>query len=351
MKHILNWIEQGLLPDWVVRMGIRHLLKVRLKEEQAHAIESSHERYQAFLDEVADSPVAMATDEANAQHYEIPASFYSLVLGQHKKYSSCLYQGNETLTEAEHQMLTLYLSRAQLKNGQSILELGCGWGSLTLFMAETFSDARITAVSNSASQKAYIMEQARLRSLNNIQVITCDINVFSPSQQYDRVVSVEMFEHVRNYQQLFLRINDWLKPEGKLFFHVFCHRFLMYPFDTEGDDNWMGKYFFTGGQMPAFDTFLHFQGPLQPQRRWVVNGQHYEKTSNHWLENMDKNKAEIMTLFQTIYGEDARLWFQRWRIFFMSCAELFGYQQGQQWHVAHHLYTKPKSHIEDQMAA
>lgn len=351
MNQILNWIERGLLPDFVVRMGIRHLLKKRLSDEQADVIEDSHERYHAFLSEVASSPVAIATDEANEQHYEIPAAFYDLVLGKHKKYSSCLYQGDESLSEAEYRMLTLYLERAQLKNGQSILELGCGWGSLTLFMAETFPDARITAVSNSASQKAYIMEQARLRGLNNVQIITCDINVFSPKQQFDRVVSVEMFEHVRNYQQLFNRIGDWLKPEGKLFFHVFCHRFLMYPFDTEGDDNWMGKYFFTGGQMPAFDTFLHFQGPLKAQRRWVVNGQHYEKTANHWLANMDKNKDAIMKLFGDVYGDAAGLWFQRWRIFFMSCAELFGYQQGQQWHVAHHLYSKPKASQEDQMAA
>jgi len=184
------------------------------------------------------------------------------------------------------------------------------------------------------------MGQAKERGLDNVHILTCDINELLLNEQYDRVISIEMFEHVRNYENLFNNIADWLKDDGKMFVHVFCHRYLMYPFLAEGDDNWMGRYFFSGGQMPAADTFYHFQQRLKIERRWLNSGQHYEKTSNHWLENMDRHKANIMPVFERVYGAEARLWFQRWRIFFMSCAELFGYDQGQQWLVAHYLFSK-----------
>lgn len=342
MKTLLNLIEKGWVPDVLVRYGIRRLLKVRLATEFRREPQAAQTRYEKFLRELKLSPLAIATDKANEQHYEVDARFYDFALGNNKKYSGCYYQEGDDLDTAETRMLHKYIERGQLSDGQQILELGCGWGSLTLFMASQLPDASITAVSNSASQKAYILSQAEARGLQNITVITQDINQLKLDQKFDRVVSVEMFEHVRNYQQLFSNISAWLNDDGLLFIHVFCHRFLMYPFEEEGDDNWMGKYFFSGGQMPAFDTFLNFQDNLSVERRWAVSGTHYEKTANHWLQNTDQNKDEILHLFKSCYGDDARLWFQRWRMFFMSCAELFGYKKGSEWLVGHYLFSNNK---------
>ncbi len=337
---MIQWVEKGYLPDAVVRAGIRKLVRQRLKEECADDVEKQDLKYHQFLQEIKSSALAIETDKANEQHYEVDADFYQYALGARRKYSSCFYQGNESLDEAEENMLALYVERGEFVDGQDILELGCGWGSITLYLAEQFPGSRITGVSNSNSQRRYIMGQAKERGLDNVHILTCDINELLLNEQYDRVISIEMFEHVRNYENLFNNIADWLKDDGKMFVHVFCHRYLMYPFLAEGDDNWMGRYFFSGGQMPAADTFYHFQQRLKIERRWLNSGQHYEKTSNHWLENMDRHKANIMPVFERVYGAEARLWFQRWRIFFMSCAELFGYDQGQQWLVAHYLFSK-----------
>ncbi|MFC3195467.1 SAM-dependent methyltransferase [Marinicella sediminis] len=340
IKAMIQWVEKGYLPDAVVRAGIRKLVRQRLKEECADDVEKQDLKYHQFLQEIKSSALAIETDKANEQHYEVDADFYQYALGARRKYSSCFYQGNESLDEAEENMLALYVERGEFVDGQDILELGCGWGSITLYLAEQFPGSRITGVSNSNSQRRYIMGQAKERGLDNVHILTCDINELLLNEQYDRVISIEMFEHVRNYENLFNNIADWLKDDGKMFVHVFCHRYLMYPFLAEGDDNWMGRYFFSGGQMPAADTFYHFQQRLKIERRWLNSGQHYEKTSNHWLENMDRHKANIMPVFERVYGAEARLWFQRWRIFFMSCAELFGYDQGQQWLVAHYLFSK-----------
>lgn len=340
VKLGVQLVEKGILPDFIVRYGIRQLIKQRLEEEYAHDPELSSEKYNDFIKALKQSSLAIDTDKANEQHYEVDAEFYDLALGKRKKYSSCYYKSNESIDVAEENMLSLYVERGQFVDGQDILELGCGWGSLTLYLAEKFPNSNITGLSNSNSQRIYILEQAQIKDLNNINIITCDINQFDIKQRFDRIISIEMFEHVRNYQQLFNKISTWLDDKGLLFIHVFCHRFLMYPFLTEGDDNWMGKYFFSGGQMPAADTFLNFQEKLNIQQRWMNNGQHYEKTSNHWLENMDNNKSEIMTIFKRVYGDDYKLWFQRWRIFFMSCAELFGYNKGNEWLVGHYLFSK-----------
>ena len=342
IKTLIQWIERGYFPDFVVRMGIRKLVRQRLVEEKADQVELCDQRYHDFLEEIKTSALAIDTDKANEQHYEVDADFYHHALGARRKYSSCYYHGNEGLDEAEENMLALYLQRGEFTDGQDILELGCGWGSITLYLAEHLPNSNITGVSNSNSQRRYIMSEAEKRGFKNVNIITCDINDLTLEQTFDRVISIEMFEHVRNYQNLFNNISEWLKADGKLFVHVFCHRFLMYPFIAEGDDNWMAKYFFSGGQMPAADTFYHFQERLKIDRRWINSGQHYEKTSNHWLENMDRNKAEIMPIFERVYGVDAGLWFQRWRIFFMSCAELFGYDQGRQWLVAHYLFSKQR---------
>ncbi len=340
LGSIVKLIEQGKIPDIAVRAGIRKLCRQRLEEEHYRDLEAQSEQYNRFLEEVRNSALAIDTYKANEQHYEVPAAFFVEALGTHLKYSSGYWpQGVTTLDEAEQRMLALYLERGQLENGQSILELGCGWGSLTLYMASQLPDSEITAISNSHSQREYIMGQAEQRGLSNIQIITCDINAFEPDGQFDRVVSIEMFEHVRNYQRLFDQIASWLKPGGKLFVHVFCHRFLMYPFIAEGEDNWMARHFFSGGQMPSADTFLQFQQRLTVDSRWLVDGRHYEKTSNAWLANMDAAREKIMPVFQQTYGDDAEIWWQRWRIFFMSCAELFGMDQGTQWHVVHYLFS------------
>ncbi len=342
IKKLINWIEQGYVPDALVRKGIRKLCEQRLIEEKADDVEAADQRYYEFLQELKQSPLAIETDKANEQHYEVDAEFYHLALGKRRKYSSSYYHDNESLDQAEENMLALYLERGQFTDGQDILELGCGWGSITLYLAEKLPNSKITAVSNSNSQRRYIMGQCKERGYNHVEVITCDINDLKLGQQFDRVISIEMFEHVRNYYNLFKNISTWLKDDGHLFVHVFCHRYLMYPFIAEGDDNWMAKYFFSGGQMPAVDTFSHFQQHLQLERRWVNSGTHYEKTSNHWLENMDKNKSKIMPIFEKTYGVDAKLWFQRWRIFFMSCAELFGYNGGKEWLVGHYLFRKQR---------
>lgn len=340
IKTLINMIERGYLPDSMVRAGIRKLCRQRLIEEKAHDVELASQRYTEFLEELKQSPLAIDTDKANEQHYEVDADFYHHALGARRKYSSCYYHGNESLDEAEENMLALYLERGEFVDGHDILELGCGWGSITLYMAEKLPHSKITGVSNSNSQRRYIMAKAKEKGFDNVEIITCDINELSLEQTFDRVISIEMFEHVRNYQNLFNNISGWLKDNGKLFVHVFCHRYLMYPFIAEGEDNWMAKYFFSGGQMPAADTFLNFQQHLKIEQRWINSGQHYEKTSNHWLKNMDKNKQQIMPIFERVYGSDAKLWFQRWRIFFMSCAELFGYDEGREWLVAHYLFNK-----------
>ncbi|SAI69454.1 cyclopropane-fatty-acyl-phospholipid synthase [Bordetella ansorpii] len=341
---MLGLAERGLLPDALVRLGIRRMCAQRLAEEHAGGPAARAHRYGALIDTLRASPLAIHTDAANTQHYELPPAFFRLCLGARLKYSGCFYEtGKETLDEAELAMLELYGQRAQLQDGQDILELGCGWGSLTLWMAERYPTARITAVSNSAGQRGHIEQQCRERGLDNVRVITCDVNTLQlPAAAYDRCVSIEMFEHMRNYQTLLGRIGGWLRPGGKLFVHIFTHRELMYPFQTEGAGNWLGRHFFTGGIMPADDTLLWFQRDLRIEARWTVDGTHYQRTANHWLANQDARRDQVLDVLKTAYGPAlAPLWHQRWRIFWMACAELFGYEQGRQWHVSHYRFERP----------
>jgi len=338
---LTGWAERGWIPDVALRAGIRRQCAQRLQEETEGGLAAQAVRFQRRIAELSGSPLALHVDAANRQHYEVPAAFFQACLGKRLKYSSCYYRtGHETLDQAEDAMLELYAQRAELRDGQDILELGCGWGSLTLWMAERYPNARITAVSNSHSQREHILGQCQARGLRNVEVLTRDVNLLElPAARFDRCVSVEMFEHVRNYEQLLQRIAGWLRPDGALFVHIFAHRTLMYPFETEGDDNWMGRHFFTGGLMPAADTLLHFQQHLQLDQRWLLDGTHYERTANHWLDNQDAARAQLMPILQATYGEAAaRVWWQRWRMFWMACAELFGYDDGQQWLVAHYLF-------------
>ncbi len=335
--------ERGLVPDVLTRLGIRRLCTDRLRLERAGDLEGAHALFQSRIAELRQSPIAIHVDAANAQHYELPPAFFQLCLGKRLKYSSCYFpRGDETLEQAEEAMLALYCERAELLNGQHILELGCGWGSLTLWMAEHYPNARITAVSNSRPQREFIEACCRERGFANVRIITQDVNQLQlDEQQFDRTVSIEMFEHMRNYQTLLERVASWLKPGGKLFVHIFCHRELMYPFDTDGDNDWMARYFFTGGLMPAADTLLYFQRDLRIEEQWRLSGTHYEKTANLWLINQDRNRTQVMQVLEAAYGPNAALWQQRWRMFWMACAELFGYADGNEWMVGHYRFIKP----------
>jgi len=342
VSTLIDLCERGLVPDSLTRFGMRRLMKARLSAEEGDRSEQQFEIYQQRLAELRQSPVAIETARANEQHYEVPAAFFERVLGKHLKYSCCLFEDeSSSLDAAEEAMLRLTARRAELADGQRVLELGCGWGSLTLWMAAQFPGSRITAVSNSSSQRQFILARARERGIDNIEVITADANVFATGERFDRVVSVEMFEHVRNYAALMERISGWLHPGGKLFVHIFCHRSLMYPFTVEGDSDWMARYFFTGGLMPSEQTLLYFQDHLRLERQWRVDGTHYERTSNAWLANQDRARDEIMVVLAAAYGErEAARWFQRWRMFFMAVAELFGYAGGTEWLVGHYRFVR-----------
>ena len=294
------------------------------------------------------SPIAIETHAANEQHYEVPTEYFNQVLGRHRKYSSCFYPlANTTLDEAEEAMLALCSERAELENGQRVLELGCGWGSLSLWMASHFPGSAIIAVSNSRTQKEFIDAEARKRGLKNLTVITANVgDDFKPpnSGNYDRVVSVEMFEHMKNYKKLHEKISHWLKPDGKLFVHIFVHRLgLPYHFEVESEEDWMTKYFFAGGTMPSADLLLHFQDDLSIQKQYFVNGVHYSRTLEEWLRRHDKAKRKLMPLFSECYGKDQALkWFVYWRLFYMACSELFAWDGGERWGVCHYLFANKR---------
>lgn len=342
MTSTIELAERGWVPEFALRWGIRRLLRDRIKQEEQRFASGRELALRNWVNEMRDSDVALHTDAANEQHYEVPPEFFVACLGKHLKYSSCYYEtGKESLDEAEAAMLALTCQRARLADGLDILELGCGWGSLSLWMAEHFPGARITSVSNSAPQRRFIEARAKERGLGNLRVITADANQFEAEGSFDRVVSVEMFEHMRNWERLLDRAAGWLRPDGLVFLHVFSHRSYCYPFETEGDKNWMGRSFFTGGMMPSHDLLEHLELPLQLEERWIVNGRHYAQTSEHWLENLQQHREQLMPVLAETYGADqAQRWFYRWRMFFLACAELFGYREGNDWQVSHHLLRK-----------
>ena len=342
VARVISWTEQGLLPDAVIRSGIRRLLKQRQHEIRADDIEAAGVLTEQFIAGMNHSVLAPLAHMANEQHYEVPAEFFARVLGPYRKYSSCYWpEGVATLEAAEAAALQMTCERAGLVDGQQILELGCGWGSLTLWIAGHFPRSTITAISNSHSQRLHIMQEVSRRGLENVSVVTRDMNDFDTAERFDRVISVEMFEHMRNWRELLRRIHGWLKPGGRFFMHVFCHRTVPYAFEVKDAGDWMSRYFFSGGIMPSDDLPLRFQDHLRLVQRWRWNGQHYEKTANAWLANLDRQRDSVWPILVETYGDEAAQWSVRWRLFFMACAELFGYDHGQQWWVSHYLFERP----------
>jgi cyclopropane-fatty-acyl-phospholipid synthase len=341
-RRVIGWVEQGLVPDSVVRRGIRRLVRARLDSLPRADVQTAGAAIEQFVDLMNAAPIAPVPEKANAQHYEIPAAFFAKVLGEHRKYSSCFWPaGVNDLSQAEMLALRQTCERAEIVNGMNILELGCGWGSLSLWMARHYPVSQITAVSNSHSQREYIEAEARRRGLHNLHVITCDMNRFDVSERFDCVVSVEMFEHMRNWRELLARVSRWLVPGGRFFMHIFCHRDTPYEFVDEQANDWMSRYFFSGGIMPSDELPARFQEHLALTRRWRWDGTHYEKTANAWLANLDAQREQIRPILEQTYGaQDAAVWLMRWRLFFMACAELFGYDNGQQWWVGHYLFER-----------
>jgi cyclopropane-fatty-acyl-phospholipid synthase len=337
----LRLAERGLLPDAAVRLGIRHLLRQRLNELHHGDGELAATLTQGFLARLRDAPLAPLPEKANEQHYELPAELFEAMLGPQRKYSCCWWpEGIDTLEQAEEAALAETCLRAGLADGQQILELGCGWGSLSLCMAARYPAARILALSNSASQRAFIQGEARARGLHNLEVLSCDFNDFDTDRRFDRVVSVEMFEHLRNWPQAFAQVARWLRPEGRFFMHVFAHREAPYAFEARDASDWMSRHFFSGGMMPSDDLALLCQDELALQQRWRWDGRHYARTAAAWLRRFDTQRSALMPLFVSVYGErDASMWWQRWRLFLLSVEELFGYDGGQQWWVSHYLFA------------
>ena len=338
----VDWTETGLVPDSVIRAGIRRLLERKLREIHSSDVEKAAIIKNRFVQMMGESPIALVPHLANEQHYEVPAAFFSEVLGRHRKYSSCYWpKGVEDLEAAEEAALQVTVERAGIEDGMKVLDLGCGWGSLSLWIAEHFPNASVTSVSNSQSQRDYIMSAAENRGLDNVEVYVCDMNDFDAPGTYDRVVSVEMFEHMRNYPELFRRISNWLQPDGRFFMHIFCHRTTPYEYIDKGPADWMSRHFFSGGIMPSADLPMRIGGDLTVEKHWQWNGDHYARTLRAWLQRMDSRRNAVMPILEETYGSDqADRWRMRWRIFFMACEELFAYNGGNEWYVSHYLLKR-----------
>ncbi len=335
-------MEKDVFPDWLIRFRIRQLLHLRLHMEDKGSLEKNQEHLIRYVNSLKQSPIAIDTQSANEQHYEVPSAFFKLVMGKYMKYSSGFWTSPDVgIDESERAMLELTCKRAELENGMNVLDLGCGWGSLSLYVAEKYPKCKVTGVSNSRTQKKFIDSEAKKRGLKNLNIITADMNVFKTSLKFDRIISIEMLEHMKNYEVLFGKLASFLKPKGKFFVHIFTHKKFAYPFEVVDDTDWMAKYFFTGGQMPSHDLFLYFQKDFQIRNQWVVNGNNYALTSEAWLSNMYKNKEEVLQILSETYGKDQAVkWFVYWKTFFMACAELWKYKNGEEWIVSHYLFDK-----------
>ncbi|KAL3500814.1 hypothetical protein ACH5RR_039907 [Cinchona calisaya] len=345
VKLMLASLERNLLPDVVIRRFTRLLLAGRLRSGYKPTSEQQLSDLLAFAHSLREMPIAIRTDAAKSQHYELPTSFFKLVLGEHLKYSCCLFSDmSKTLEDAERAMLELYCERSQIKDGHTVLDVGCGWGSLSLYIAQKYSNCKVTGICNSVTQKAHIEEQCRDRQLQNVEIIVADISTFEMDASYDRIFSIEMFEHMKNYRDLLKKISSWLNPDGLLFVHHFCHKAFAYHFEDVSDEDWITRYFFTGGTMPSANLLLYFQDDVSVINQWLVNGKHYAQTSEEWLKRMDQNSTSINPIMQSTYGKDSAIkWTVYWRTFFIAVAELFGYNNGEEWMVVHFLFKKKHS--------
>lgn len=343
-------IGSGRLPDKVFRFAIRQGLKKHVKKDRSDP-EILQEKLNQFIKEIKSQDIAIMEDDANEQHYELPTDFFKTVLGSRLKYSSCLWQKRGKLSrpesgldEAEERMLKLTVERAELSSGQTILELGCGWGSLSLFMAEKYPGSLIVAVSNSQTQKNYIDGQATRRGFKNLTVLTANVEDLEiEKQKFDRIVSVEMFEHMRNYPLFMKKLYPLLKEEGKMFIHIFSYRYTPYHFNKKDPDDWMARHFFSGGTMPCHELLPFCSGPFSLEKAWIIPGDHYGKTLRAWLNKMDGNKTKLMPLFKEIYASEDQKWWNNWRAFFIICEELFNFQKGTIWYISHYLFKREKS--------
>ena len=333
------FISRGLIPDSLLRRGVRNQGRQRLQMMKNTDLK---QEYLTFLKQASSGKIAVHTDDANNQHYEVDSEFFQYCLGKNLKYSSCYWNDDtSSLDEAEDIMLDLYCKRAKIEDGMTILDVGCGWGSLSLYLAQKYPKSKITGVSNSNSQRKFIEKLGYERNLHNLNIVTKDINSFDTNKKFDRIISIEMFEHTKNSKILMDSINKWLSPDGLFFMHVFAHKYNPYYFDTEQKNAWMAKYFFTGGMMPNHDLFKDLESDLNYQKSWMLSGTHYEKTSNAWLEKMDSNKTKILELFRRNNSNSvAKKKFYFWRLFFIACAEIFGYNGGSEWIISHHLFKK-----------
>jgi cyclopropane-fatty-acyl-phospholipid synthase len=333
VSRIIGTAERVPLPDVIIRAAIQ-----RLCSRAATRLASGNAESDAwFADEMAARAIAGYTQEANTRRYEVPAAFFAHVLGPNRKYSSCFYnEPKSTLQEAEEEALRQTAAHADLADGQSILELGCGWGSLSLWMARQFPNSQVTAVSNSQAQREYIEREAASRRMKNLGVITADMNVFDPQRQFNRIVSVEMFEHIVNWRELMTRVRSWLAPEGRFFMHIFTHRSGAYLFDRADGEDWIAQHFFTGGVMPSHHLIRQYRDLFEVEKEWRWSGTHYQRTAQDWLGNFDRNRDEIEGILRKVYGNDTALWMRRWRWFFLATSGLFGYADGSEWGISHY---------------
>lgn len=344
MTLAIRLAENGRVPDPVLRLGIRWLVRETLRRETT----GGERRQAAIRQQLSSAVLAECTQEANAQHYELPIAFFKYALGCHLKYSAGYWPETcTTLDESEEAALQLVGKRANLQDGMSVLDLGCGWGAFALWAAQNYPQSRITALTNSILQCEFIQQRARERGLGNLEVCRADINLFETTKRFDRIVSIEMMEHVRNHANLFKRLSGWLKEDGRVFVHVFSHIRYAYLFDVQSDSDWMERYFFSGGMMPSHGLFAEYEKDLVIETTWRLDGTHYERTLNAWLGRMDQHREEVIASFSHRYAADAALWFQRWRLFFMASAELFGYRGGSEWGISHYLFHKRGLELRD----
>ena len=338
----MRLVQTNRVPDWLIRLAIQIGLRLNTRRRHQMGVEARNAAKRALIKKLKQSPIAIHTDDANRQHYEVPSAYFQLVLGQHLKYSCCYWSdGVVTIDAAEEAMLRLTCERAQLEDGMRVLDLGCGWGSLSLWIAVHYPNTQVLALSNSRPQIDFIKAQCRERGLRNVEAIRADMSKFESERQFDRVISIEMFEHMKNYAALMTKIDSWLRPAGMLFVHRFSHREFAYEFDAGDPGNWMAQTFFSGGTMPSDDLLLHFQDDLFVVDHWCVDGTEYARTLRAWLNKLDGNEANVRRVIAQTYGaENERLWFVNWRLFFIVCEETWKLNRGREYQVSHYLFKK-----------